>query len=54
MELATMLHVQLTKIEGANHTFSATHPWNEPHLPGALLELCEQTNDFLITNSSLT
>lgn len=52
MELATMLNVPLTKIEGANHTFNATHPWNEPHLPGALLELCERTNEFLQTNSS--
>lgn len=52
MELATMLNIPLTKIEGANHTFNATHPWNETHLPSALLELCERTNDFLLTNSS--
>jgi uncharacterized protein len=52
MELATMLNIPLTKIEGANHTFNATHPWNESTLPSALLELCERTNDFLLTNSS--
>jgi pimeloyl-ACP methyl ester carboxylesterase len=54
MELATMLNVPLIKIEGANHTFNATHPWNESTLPSALFELCEGTNDFLLTNSSVS
>jgi len=51
-ELAAMLNVPLFTIEGANHTFNATHPWNETNLPAALVELCERTNEFLLTNSS--
>lgn len=35
----TPLHI----IENAQHTFNASHPWNEAQMPAALKETCHQT-----------
>ncbi len=37
---------QLEVIEGANHTFGSSQPWNEASLPPHLQTVCEQSIEF--------
>lgn len=46
-ELSNFLKVPLNRIEGADHTFNSSHPWNNSMLPAHLLELCQLTDEFL-------
>ncbi len=45
--IAEALNVALVSIADANHTFGATHPWNEDTLPAHLKEVCEKTLQFI-------
>jgi pimeloyl-ACP methyl ester carboxylesterase len=40
----------LKNIEGANHVFGASHPYNEENLPQQLQEVCETTLQFIEEN----
>lgn len=52
-ELSAILNVPLNIIEGADHTFKSSHPWNNSMLPAQLLELCQKTDQFIQSSSSL-
>ncbi|RZJ19908.1 MAG: alpha/beta hydrolase, partial [Acinetobacter sp.] len=38
---------RLVKIEGANHVYGASHPYNKETLPAQLLQVCEKSLMFL-------
>jgi pimeloyl-ACP methyl ester carboxylesterase len=40
-------NAELSIIPGADHTFSAVHPYAENTLPAPLLEFCDRTISFL-------
>lgn len=44
--LAQWTKTQLQIIEGAQHTFNSSHPWNEETMPDALVEACSKTLTF--------
>ncbi|WP_316750849.1 alpha/beta hydrolase family protein [Pedobacter gandavensis] len=41
------LKAEIYKIEGANHVFGASHPYQETHLPKHLQEVCDKSLEFL-------
>jgi len=45
--LAKWSNQELCVIPETDHVFGARHPWEKEVLPYTLLELCENTNDFL-------
>ena len=45
-QIANWLKIEPIIIEGAQHTFNSSHPWEQKELPAALLEVCELTLDF--------
>jgi len=51
-ELSSLLNVPLNIIEGADHTFKSSHPWNNSMLPATLLELCQKTDAFIQLTAS--
>ena len=42
-QIANWLNIEPTIIEGAQHTFNSSHPWEQKELPSALKEACELT-----------
>lgn len=45
--LALWLGVDLIELDGANHTFGATHPWDSDKLPKDLAKACEYTLTYI-------
>lgn len=41
--LAEWTGTHAVMIQGAQHTFNASHPWNEEKMPDALAEICRKT-----------
>jgi pimeloyl-ACP methyl ester carboxylesterase len=44
--ISSWLNVELSIIEGANHTFGASQPWLDEKLPSHLQQVCEKTIHF--------
>ena len=40
-------HAKLTVLEGVDHAFDGAHPWEEPNLPEAFIEVLENTIAFI-------
>ena len=47
-ELAKWSQKDLVVIEGANHTFGSSHPWNSSNLPEQLEKTCRITAEFFL------
>ncbi len=47
-ELANWSQKDLVVIEGANHTFGSSHPWNNTSLPNHLEKTCRITAEFFL------
>lgn len=45
------LKAEIHKIEGANHVFGASHPYQGTELPAHLQQVCEKTLEFLSRNN---
>ncbi|RYF20452.1 MAG: alpha/beta hydrolase [Flavobacteriales bacterium] len=41
------LNARLLKIEGANHVYGASHPYQQESLPAQLFKVCEKSIEFL-------
>lgn len=50
IEIGSWLNTTPILIEGAQHTFNSSHPWNSDALPDALLTACEKTRLFFDEN----
>jgi len=50
--LADWAGIRLNTISGADHVFGARQPWNSPAMPSPLLNLCEQTEKFILGTKS--
>lgn len=48
-EICSWKSSHLHRIENANHTFEAMHPWNEKSLPSSLLKVCQITIEYYNT-----
>lgn len=44
---------KLITIEGAQHTFGSSEPWEQKEMPAHLLSVCRQTAAFFLQNSRL-
>lgn len=47
--LCKWLNDELIRIEGADHTFCSAQPWNNSEMPNELMEVCQITADFFLT-----